>query len=190
MGEFDRAELAASEAALAMNELDDRRSLVTIVEILGTIAAAGGRFERAATLLGCSSGLLASLANPLIDVQLERHRKLEESTRADLSEAAFFPALGRGRSMTAEEVVAYAADARPETKPAPQARAGPQTPLSRRELEIARLIAKGLTSQQIASRLFISERTVTTHVTNMLNKLGLSSRIQLASWVAGAADTQ
>ena len=65
-----------------------------------------------------------------------------------------------------------------------------QTPLSRRELEIARLIAKGLTSQQIASRLFISERTVTTHVTNMLNKLGLSSRIQLASWVAGAADTQ
>ena len=43
---------------------------------------------------------------------------------------------------------------------------------------------RGLTSQQIGARLFIPERTVTTHVTNMLNKLGLSSRIQLASWLA------
>ncbi len=57
--------------------------------------------------------------------------------------------------------------------------------LTRRELEIARLISEGLTSQQIAARLFISARTVTTHVTNMLNKLGLSSRIQLAGWMAG-----
>ena len=58
--------------------------------------------------------------------------------------------------------------------------------LTPRELEIARLIANGLTSQQIAASLFISERTVTTHVTNVLNKLGLSSRIQLAAWVSGA----
>jgi DNA-binding CsgD family transcriptional regulator len=60
-----------------------------------------------------------------------------------------------------------------------------QSSLTQRELEIAGLIADGLTSQQIAARLFISQRTVTTHVTN-IDKLGLSSRIQLASWVTGA----
>jgi DNA-binding NarL/FixJ family response regulator len=68
--------------------------------------------------------------------------------------------------------------------PGRSAETGSPQALTRRELEIPNLIAEGLTSQQIAARLFISERTVTTHVTNMLNKLGLSSRIQLATWVA------
>lgn len=56
-------------------------------------------------------------------------------------------------------------------------------PLSKREAEVAGLIAEGLSSREIAARLFISERTVTTHVGNMLNKLGFDSRVQIASWV-------
>ena len=55
--------------------------------------------------------------------------------------------------------------------------------LTKRELEIARLIAREMTSRDIASNLFISERTVEAHVTNMLNKLGLNSRIELARWL-------
>ena len=56
--------------------------------------------------------------------------------------------------------------------------------LTKRELEIARLIAHEMTSRDIATKLFISERTVEAHVTNMLNKLGLNSRIELARWLA------
>ncbi len=56
-------------------------------------------------------------------------------------------------------------------------------PLSKREVEVARLIAEGLGNKQIAARLFISERTVTTHVGNILNKLGFDSRVQIASWM-------
>jgi DNA-binding NarL/FixJ family response regulator len=56
--------------------------------------------------------------------------------------------------------------------------------LTKRELEIARLIAHEMTSRNIATKLFISERTVEAHVTNMLNKRGLNSRIELARWLA------
>jgi predicted ATPase/DNA-binding CsgD family transcriptional regulator len=57
-------------------------------------------------------------------------------------------------------------------------------PLSKREVEVARLIAEGLGNKEIAARLFISERTVTTHVGNILNKLGFASRVQIASWIS------
>jgi DNA-binding NarL/FixJ family response regulator len=54
-------------------------------------------------------------------------------------------------------------------------------PLSRRESEIALLVSQGMTSGQIAARLHLSERTIENHVHNSLNKLGLSSRAQLAA---------
>ena len=59
-------------------------------------------------------------------------------------------------------------------------------PLSKREVEVARLIAEGLGNREIGARLFISERTVTTHVGNILNKLGFDSRVQIASWIASS----
>jgi len=52
-------------------------------------------------------------------------------------------------------------------------------------LEIARLIADDLSNKQIAARLFLSERTVEAHVTNILNRLGLNSRVQISRWIDG-----
>lgn len=58
----------------------------------------------------------------------------------------------------------------------------PAKPLTRREREIAELVAEGLTNREIARRLFISERTAEGHVEQIRNKLGFSSRSQVASW--------
>jgi DNA-binding NarL/FixJ family response regulator len=62
-----------------------------------------------------------------------------------------------------------------------QASAGP---LGKREAEVARLVAEGLTNKEIGQRLFISERTVDSHVRSILNKLGFNSRAQIAAWIA------
>ena len=58
----------------------------------------------------------------------------------------------------------------------------PAKPLTRREREIAGLVAEGLTNREIARRLFISERTAEGHVEQIRNKLGFTSRSQVASW--------
>jgi DNA-binding NarL/FixJ family response regulator len=54
--------------------------------------------------------------------------------------------------------------------------------LTSRQKEIATLIAQGLTNRQIASKLFISERTVENHMSKILRKLQLTSRAQVAAW--------
>jgi DNA-binding CsgD family transcriptional regulator len=56
--------------------------------------------------------------------------------------------------------------------------------LSKREDEVARLVADGLTNKEIGARLFISEHTVDSHVRAILNKLGFDSRARIAAWVA------
>jgi two-component system, NarL family, response regulator LiaR len=56
----------------------------------------------------------------------------------------------------------------------------PAEPLSRREIDVLRLVAHGLANEQIGERLFISEATVRTHVSNVLEKLGLANRTQAA----------
>lgn len=58
------------------------------------------------------------------------------------------------------------------------------TELSKREIEVARLVAEGLTNRDIAKKLFIAERTAEGHVERIRNKLGFSSRSQVAAWFA------
>ena len=54
--------------------------------------------------------------------------------------------------------------------------------LTSREREVTELIAEGLTNSQLAERLFISPKTAAVHVSNILTKLGLSSRVEIAAW--------
>jgi DNA-binding CsgD family transcriptional regulator/DNA-binding beta-propeller fold protein YncE len=60
----------------------------------------------------------------------------------------------------------------------------PRQRVSKRELEVARLVAKGLTNKEIARALFISQRTAEGHVAQICNKLGFSTRSQVAAWAA------
>jgi DNA-binding NarL/FixJ family response regulator len=64
----------------------------------------------------------------------------------------------------------------------PFAGAAARSPLSPREVEVAKLVARGLTNKQIGETLFVSERTAENHVQHILVKLGFSNRSQIAAW--------
>ncbi len=89
--------------------------------------------------------------------------------------------------MSVEQAVEYAL-----SSPEPASLSAPSRPtageqvvsLTHREREIVGLITEGLTNRQIAQQLVLSERTVDTHTANLMRKLGLRSRAQVAAWAA------
>jgi non-specific serine/threonine protein kinase len=98
-----------------------------------------------------------------------------QAAREALDERAFENAWREGRLLTQEQAIALAeTDYQPGSAVGTAARR--EQVLSRRETEVLRLVAAGHTDREIADVLFISRRTVTTHVTSILNKLGVSSR--------------
>jgi predicted ATPase/DNA-binding CsgD family transcriptional regulator len=180
-GELAEAEALAREGVTCKHAFDDRRGVAALVETLAWIASDRPDPERAATLLGCAQGLRDSMAIPILAPLIAGHEACEKRTRALSGGRAFDRAFHGGAAMPVADAVDYALD---RTKPRPPADAETSmTVLSRREMEVARLVADGLSNREIASQLFISNRTVETHLTNILNKLGVSSRTQLARWV-------
>ncbi len=90
--------------------------------------------------------------------------------------------------MSAEQAIEYVLSTE---EPAPPADPEKRTPdggsprdLTPRQREVALLVARGLTNRQVAAELTLSEHTVATHVREILKKLGLQSRTELAAWVA------
>ncbi len=162
---------------------DDWRGIASALELLSWIAAEGqDATERAARLLGAADKIWASVgASSSASWKPERVRALE-TIESRLGAGACQKALQRGSEMTLKEAIRYALEEKLPTATS-AARGGPeQAVLSRREKQVADLVAEGLSNKAIAARLFISVRTAETHVQNVLIKLGLNSRLQLTLW--------
>ena len=166
-------------------QIDNRLEQSTYLRLLGGQAAMSGHPRVAARMLGAAEALAgaagASMTGPL---EPESARARESAIMA-LGAAKFEAEYTAGARLDRETALRLALGESDETDV--DADAHVETgPLSRREVEVARLIAEGLANKEIAARLFISERTVTTHVGNILNKLGFDSRVQIASWIVTA----
>jgi DNA-binding CsgD family transcriptional regulator len=183
-GDRQLAEVQARAGAATKHVIDDRSGLQLLLETLAWMAAEGGAHDRAAMLLGSAEHVRQATGLEVPDAQRQQHEHSIALALGGLGPRPYDLAYERGFTMTTEDAVAFAVDDRLPL-PGVTAAISPKSEirLTKRELEIARLIAQELTSRDIASTLFISERTVEAHVTNMLNKLGLNSRIELARWL-------
>ena len=153
------------------------------VESLAWIAGSEQRDQRAARLLGASLRMWQAMHTSLASFRnlASFHEETMAAVRARMGDRAFEAALRRGAEMGAADVVALALES--TAAPAPRVSTD-DSGLTRREREVAALIADGLSNREIAARLVVAQRTAEGHVENILAKLGFSSRAQVAGWLA------
>ncbi|WP_229695125.1 ATP-binding protein [Streptomyces lacrimifluminis] len=151
------------------------------LEMLAVVTAARGDTERAAVLRGAAHRIRYDLGH---DPPAGRRQ-----TRGAPGDGPYGEAHRRGYELSVREALAYAlGEPRSASGAGRTARTAPPVPgsgLTRRELEVAALIASGMTNRQIAERLVISRRTAEGHVERILAKLGFAARSQVAAWFSG-----
>ncbi len=197
-GDLGLARASLTESLQLSLATGQRLPVARGLEAFAALEARAGDPARAARLAGAAVELRGGHA-PLSGARLA---VLLGPARKTLGEPYAAALLAEGRAMTAAEAVAYAVQPSPEGNgaapppadwaPIPRPRAAASSEVSTltpRELEIARLIARGLSNRAIADELVISQATVARHVANMLTKLGFSSRAQVAAWMARQADS-
>jgi DNA-binding CsgD family transcriptional regulator len=156
-----------------------------------------------ALTLGRGAAALGDLDRAVDDLAFAAEQADRAGARGFAAEARYHLArclLGRGEPGDAERATTAAGEAHRQARAlgmtaylertgALVAHIGAARPaaLSRREVEVAKLVAEGLTNRQIAERLVISERTAQNHVQHILTKLGFATRSQIAAWTAGGS---
>ena len=184
-GDLDEVEPLLTEALQLARRLDDRVAQYVLLDALGCYAAACGQPRRAARLLGAARTARTSAGANVLPHLESLVAQATESTTAALGDAAFRTEYDTGRHLGREAAIALALGEPARTATAASTDREP-SPLGKREAEVARLVAEGLSNKQIGARLLISGHTVDTHIRSILNKLGFNSRAQIAAWMASA----
>ena len=180
-GDLGEAQRVLLESLMLQRDLGDRAGLAFVLERMAMLATRLRLHDRALRLAGASAALREQLGVPLgTAARIALEGQLAASRRALRAEAADH-AWQQGRALHLPDVIALALDTPNGANDASTDTAG-TVPLTAREREVATLVARGLTNRQIGAELVIAERTVDVHVSNILNKLTLTSRTQLATW--------
>jgi DNA-binding CsgD family transcriptional regulator len=179
----EQAEDTAHHALAALREARDGLFTADALELLASLASGQDSHVEAARLLGAADALRGATGYIRLGVLRGWYESLVTAVRDAAGVPNFDRAWTEGAALSLEEAVAYAARGRGERK---RPRAG-WASLTPGELDVVRLVAEGLSNKEIAARLFISPRTVQTHLTRVYAKLDLTSRVQLANEFARRA---
>lgn len=194
-GDRERAEALARSALEYMRGFDDYAMVARMLELLAWAIAVGDAHARAAGLLGAADALWRDAGSSVAAFgpqMTAHHERCEQTLVAALGPAAYAAAFadggghcGPGRAVAFALADGIDADAAIDIDTADAV-----SPLSRREREVAALVAKGLSNRQIAAELVLSPRTADRHVENIRAKLGFRSRARIAAWwTAGQVTT-
>ena len=199
-GDRRGAMVLLKESLVLFRDVGSRDRMAECLQDLASLACSSGHAEQAARLSGAAEATQQSIGLALWPAVRERRDRDLSAARETLGEASFSRAWSDGQAMVLEQAVGAAlalpddigqgpppADPAASVAPAlsvTSARHRDATsPLTVREREVAALVARGMTNREIADALIIGQRTADTHVSNILGKLGLSKRSQLAAWV-------
>jgi predicted ATPase/DNA-binding CsgD family transcriptional regulator len=183
-GDLRNAQASARHALRLKRALGDQLGIPFCLELLAWVAAADGEPRRAAVLFGAVEHLWQQIGRPLVAGQalLAWSEQAQARVLGDLGGRAHEAARKQGAQMRTDDVIAFALR---ETATADGTASAAEPQLTRREQEVAGLVADGRSNKDIASRLVISQRTAEGHIEHILTKLGFNSRAQIAAWVAG-----
>jgi predicted ATPase/DNA-binding CsgD family transcriptional regulator len=198
MGEFERAVAMLDEGLALYRGLGNRLGIAMCVSALSGVALHKGDGRKAARLLGAAQALLDSIGALLDPADLKAYHGNEGAAREQLGEAEFVAAWAEGNAVTPEQVVEIGAmpvqvgKVSGADRPAGAERVGRDvtggqaTPdvLSAREMDVLRLVGRGLSDADVARELNVSPHTVRAHIRSIYSKIGLGSRSAATRYAA------
>jgi predicted ATPase/DNA-binding CsgD family transcriptional regulator len=178
-----------TESLEICRDVGDRLGYAQCGEGLAASLVALGEPARAARLLGAATRMREELRAPLPVSEVAAVEQATAQAREALGEPGFTMAWAAGQAMSGEQLIAAAVaplsppvDVPPSEQPTPSVSvSGTDADLTRREREILALLTQRLTDPEIAERLFITTKTASNHVANILSKLGASNRREAAA---------
>jgi predicted ATPase/class 3 adenylate cyclase/DNA-binding CsgD family transcriptional regulator len=179
-GEPDQAERDAHDALAHAAEDEAYLFIPDILECLGMVAGEAGSHREAARLLGATCAMRERIGSVRFKIYNASYETSVAALRDVMNDNDFDTAWSEGAALSTEEAIAYARRGRGQRK-RPTSGWASLTPT---ELDVVRLVSEGLSNNDIATRLFVSPRTVQTHLTHVYTKLGLTSRVQLVQEAA------
>jgi DNA-binding CsgD family transcriptional regulator len=179
-GEPERAERDAYDALALGDSVEGYLDVPDILECLATLASDVGSYGESARLFGAASGIRDRMGAVRFKPYDASYAASVTVVRNALGDDAFDAAWAEGAALSIQEAIAYAQRGRGERK-RPTSGWASLTPTER---NVVQLVSEGMANKDIATKLFISLRTVETHLTHVYTKLGLTSRVQLVQEAA------
>ncbi|MGO9734572.1 LuxR C-terminal-related transcriptional regulator, partial [Mycobacterium sp.] len=179
-GEPDQAERDAHDALTCGAGIEAYLLIPDILECLAALAGQDDSHREAARLFAAAESIRQRMGAVRFKIYDADYQASVAALRDAMGEKDFDSGWAEGAALSTEEAIAYAQRGRGQRK-RPTSGWGSLTPTER---DVVRLVSEGLANNDIATRLFVSPRTVQTHLTHVYTKLGLTSRVQLAQEAA------